>query len=167
MKNSKNLTFFTLTVLVLLMLLVSCDDGKTIYKHYEKFGESLEWYKKDVRKFEIDINENKHPYLFLLTIRVASGYMYDKAYVRITETDPQDNKISYDAGVPVRDEKGNFYGEKGFDIIDIEYMLDEKKEFPVFGKYTYEVQQMMDTADPLIFMMEVGLVVKDDGAKSK
>jgi gliding motility-associated lipoprotein GldH len=145
-----------------IMMLTACEDGKTIYKHYEKFGESLEWHKSDIRTFEIDIQENKHPFRFLLTLRVASGYMYDKAYVRITETDPSGNKVSYDVGIPVRDEKGNFYGEKGFDIIDIEYVLDEKKEFPVFGKYKYEIQQMMDNVDPLIFVMEVGLVVKDE-----
>ncbi len=161
MKMFKQLCGTTLLVFAFIVLLVSCGDEKTIYRHYEKFGESLEWYKQDIRKFEIDITENKHPYKFILTLRVASGYMYDKAYVRITETDPQGNKISYDVGVPVRDEKGNFYGEKGFDIIDIEHVLDEKKEFPVFGKYTYEIAQMMDNVDPLIFMMEVGLVVKD------
>lgn len=151
-----------LTATCMMLCLISCDQGKIIYKQYEKFGESLEWHKSDVRQFEIDISENKHPFKFLLTLRVASGFMYDKAYVRITETDPSGNKVSYDVGVPVRDEHGNFYGEKGFDIIDIEYVLDEKKEFPVFGKYKYEIRQMMDNVDPLIFVMEVGLIVKDE-----
>jgi gliding motility-associated lipoprotein GldH len=158
--NMKKYSFAAFIFLCLTML-NSCDDGKTIYKHYEKFGDNLEWYKSDVRKFEIDISENKHPYQFVFSLRVASGYMFDKAYVRITETDPAGNKVSYDVGVPVRDEKGNFYGEKGFDIIDIEYVLDEKKEFPVFGKYNYEIQHMMDNVDPLIFTMEIGLTVKD------
>ncbi len=154
-----------LVLVVFTLSQTGCNDVKTIYSEHQKFGEDYHWYKKDVKTFVIDVNQNSHPFEFVLDLRYASGYFYDKALLSITETDPSGESIRRDVEIAIRDSKGEFIGEKGYDIIDLEYVLDEKKAFPVFGKYTYEIRQVMPDVDPLEFMMEVGLVVRERSEK--
>jgi gliding motility-associated lipoprotein GldH len=160
--NLRTLSNRILLIFCMIMILASCQDSKTIYEEHQSFGEAYEWAKKDKKTFVIDVKENSHPVQMTLALRYASGYMYDTALLKITETDPEGNKISRDVDVRIRDEKGEFIGEKGYDIIDLEMVLDEKKVFPVFGKYTYEIEQTMPEIDPLIFVMEIGLIVRDE-----
>jgi gliding motility-associated lipoprotein GldH len=155
-----------LLIFVIALIFTSCNGSKTIFEEHQKFGEDYYWYQKDAKTFVIDVQENRHPFEFVLAFRCASSYLYDKAILQITETDPAGNKVRHDVDIQIRDAKGEFIGEKGFDIIDIEHVLDAKKEFPVFGKYTYDIRQVMPEIDPLQFCMEVGLIVRDvEGSK--
>lgn len=164
MKINDLRTFSNRILLIFGMIttLNSCQDSKTIYEEHQSFGDAYEWTKNDKKTFVIDVKENSHPVQMTLALRYASGYMYEKALLKITEIDPQGNKVSRDVDVQIRDEKGEFVGEKGYDIIDLEMVLDEKKVFPVFGKYTYEIEHTMPEIDPLIFVMEIGLIVRDE-----
>ena len=146
---------------IYLIMITGCDSRKVIYKEHESFGEDFYWYKKDVKSFVVDVKENAHPVELVLTFRYASSYFYDKAMLQIVETDPAGNTIRRDVELAIRDEKGEFIGEKGFDIIDLEFVLDGKKQYPAFGKYTYEISQVMPEIDPLEFAMDVGLIVRE------
>lgn len=146
---------------VFLIAITGCDSRKVIYKEHESFGEDFYWYKKDVKTFVVDVKENAHPLELSLTFRYASSYFYDKVLIQIVETDPSGNSVRRDVELKIRDEKGEFIGDKGFDIIDLEYVLDGKKQFPVFGKYTYQISQVMPDIDPLEFAMDVGLIVRE------
>ncbi len=157
--------FCLLILIVIALAQTACNDGKTIYSEHQKLGDDYNWYKKDIKTFVFDVKQNSHPFEFVLDLRYASGYYYDKALLTITETNPSGEKIRRDLEIAIRDAKGEFIGDKGYDIIDLEYVLDEKKDFPVFGKYTYEISQDMPDVDPLEFVMEVGLVVRERSEK--
>lgn len=143
------------------LLFFSCNNQKAIFDENQSFGEDLTWYQKDIKTFVIDIKENRHPYEFILNFRYASGYFFDKALLQMTETDPLGNKTRRDIDLVIRDSKGEFIGDKGYDIIDLEFVIDAKKEYKVFGKYTYEISQVMPDIDPLQFCMEIGLAVRE------
>lgn len=140
--------------------LLSCSDGRTIYEKHEKLSPDLEWLRSDVKTFTIDIQENARPVEFAIAFRCASGYAYDKMLVRMTEVAPNGEKLSSDIDIEVRKQNGDFYGDKGFDIIDITQVIDAKKQYPAFGKYTYTIEHRMPE-DKVDFAMEIGLIVRD------
>ena len=78
----------------------------------------------------------------------------------MTETSPSGKKQERILEIPVRDAKGEFYGEKGFDIVDIDMILDSAKTFDEKGKWTYAFEQAMDQVESLDFPMELGLTVR-------
>jgi hypothetical protein len=56
---------------------------------------------------------------------------------------------------------GKYLGEKGFDIIDLEQVIDREKEFPTFGKYTYTLSPVDNDEHGFPLIMEIGIVLKD------
>lgn len=136
-----------------------------MFSEHKELSEDYTWKKADTRTFEINVTNNAHPHELALTFRYATGYMYDKVLMKVTETSPDNNVVRRDVEIQLRDEKGEFIGEKGYDIIDIEYVLDAAKEYPMIGKYTYTIEQDMPDIDPLDFAMEVGMILRDKPKK--
>lgn len=153
--------FHILFILLAISGLISCNDQKTIFEEHQELSPDLEWRKADKKTFVIDIKENSHPVEFLIAFRCGSGYGYDRLPVRIKETAPDGTTISRDMDIQVRKPDGEFLGEKGYDIIDIEQMIDSQKQFPTFGKYTYTIEHMAPGVDVLDYALEIGLIVRD------
>ena len=87
-------------------------------------------------------------------------------FMKITEINPQGERTIRDVDFKVRDENGEFIGDKGFDIVDLEYVLDVNKHFPTHGDYTYTIEQAMPmNIETLHFAMEVGLILKEQKEK--
>jgi GldH lipoprotein len=96
----------------------------------------------------------------ILTFRCASGYAYRNILINMTETDPQGQKSERLLDIPVKQENGEFYGEKGFDIIDIEYAIDLAKSFDKKGNWSYSFTQVMPNIESIDFPMELGLILR-------
>lgn len=161
MKSMKLWAFSAL----LIFLISGCNDSNVLYSEHKELSPDYTWTKADKRIFEIDVPNNAHPHELALTFRYATGYMYDKVFMKVTETGPDNQSIRRDVEIQLRDKNGEFIGEKGYDIIDIEYILDAQKEYPTIGKYTYTIEQDMPEIDPLDFAMEVGLILRDKPSK--
>ncbi len=152
---------FSIVLIAIVTTLFSCTDKNIIFKKFEKFDD-LEWKKGDNKTFVIKIDDNRRPKQMTLAFRYATGYPFDKVMMKITEVNPQGERTIRDVDFKVRDENGEFIGEKGFDIIDIEYQLDANKHFPTHGDYTYIIEQAMpQTIEKLHYAMEVGLILKE------
>ncbi len=136
-----------------------------MFSENQSLSEDYTWKKSDIKTFEIDVTNNAHPHELALAFRYATGYMFDRVILQVTETSPDKTVVRRDVEIQLRDEKGDFIGEKGYDIIDIEYILDSQKEYPSIGKYTYTIEQAMPDIDPLDFAMEVGLILRDNPTK--
>jgi gliding motility-associated lipoprotein GldH len=155
--------FIAMNKLLILFISISClacNNANNLFEEHQKLSDNYEWKKDDKRTFTIEITDNSKPLELAVAFRCATGYMYDKALLRITEVGPQNTKMRYDVDVPVRNEKGEFFGEKGFDIVDIEYVFDRAKFYPGHGTYTYTIEQDMPEVDPLHYAMEVGLILR-------
>jgi gliding motility-associated lipoprotein GldH len=150
-----------LTAALIAIGLVACDGGRVLYSEYISVGEEYEWAADEPIRFDVEVTENKHAYELVLAVRVGSGYPYDKLLLHVTEQSPSGESVRRDVEVPVRNAQGEFYGDKGFDLIDIEYILDASKEFPVFGRYTYTVEPAMPEIDPVVYVVELGLILRD------
>ena len=150
-----------LSILLIVNGITSCSDKNIIFEEHQELSAEYTWRKDDIKTFVIDIQQNAHPYEFSIALRCASGYAYPNLPIRIKEVAPDGSTISRDMDIMVRDANGEFLGEKGYDIIDIEQIIDAKKSFPTFGKYTYTIQHMAPDIDVLDFPMEIGLIVRD------
>ncbi|MCC6599123.1 MAG: hypothetical protein IT223_00440 [Crocinitomicaceae bacterium] len=142
------------------LLFIACSGDEIVYKEYKELGSDVQWKKSDPRTFDIDIRDNSTPLKFILAFRYATGYMFDKVIIRMTENAPSGKKTIRDIEIPVRDSSGQFIGEKGFDIIDLEYVIDAEKNYPSHGVYTYTLEQAVPGVDPLHYAMEIGLILK-------
>lgn len=151
---------FFITVLIFSGI-TSCSDKNIIFEEHQDLSADYTWKKDDVKTFVIDIQQNAHPMEFSVALRCATGYAYPNLPIRIKETGPDGTVVSRDMDITVRDANGEFLGEKGYDIVDIEQVIDAKKSFPSFGKYTYTIQQMAPEVDVLDYAMEIGLIVRD------
>jgi gliding motility-associated lipoprotein GldH len=154
-----------LLFLLAILLFAGCKNKDVIFEEHKELSADYEWKKADTRTFSIDIKDNSKPLELAVAFRCATGYMYDKVFMRITEISPANTKHMYDVEIPVRNADGEFFGEKGFDIIDIEYVVDRVKYYQGHGTYTYTIEQTMQDVDPLNYAMEVGLILRQQPSK--
>ncbi|MEN9348145.1 MAG: GldH lipoprotein [Bacteroidota bacterium] len=138
----------------------SCTENQPLHSSWVKTGEDIQWSKSNILTTQLSIDENSKPVKLIAGLRVASGYAYDRLLVRMTQTAPDGKRTITDLDIPVKDAKGEFLGEKGFDIIDIEYEINPNFTFPMIGDYTYTFEQTTPNVDPLHFVMELGVVVR-------
>ena len=147
--------------LSMILCLSSCKPSDVLFEEFKKTEGDLEWKNSDRITINVPIKQNAHPYRFYIGLRYASGFRYEKMSIRMTEKDPEGTETKYDIDIPVRDEKGEFIGEKGYDIIDLEYLFNAKKNFPVHGNYIYTFEPNMPGVDKVDFIMEVGVIIKE------
>jgi gliding motility-associated lipoprotein GldH len=148
------------TALFFSVCLVACNGENIVFEEHKECSDNLEWRASEPVTIKIPVQNNSEPYQLFFTFRYATGYRFDRASVRIRETDPSGESLVYDLDIPVRDAKGEFIGEKGFDIIDLEYPIDLKKMYGMHGDYMYTIEQRMSGVDTLHFAMEAGLILK-------
>lgn len=146
-------------------MLSGCSDKNIIFKQYTKF-DNYEWKQDDPRTFTIHIDDNRKSKEMILSFRYATGYRFDKVFLKVTEIDPEGKRTMRDVDFRVRDEDGNFLGDKGFDIIDLDYVLDAHKEYPMHGDYTYTIEHVMpNKVQTLNYVMEIGLILQEQKEK--
>jgi gliding motility-associated lipoprotein GldH len=146
---------------ILLLLLAGCNSAKVMFEEHHSVGEDMTWETSEPITFEIDIKENKHPYEMAVAIRYAHGFPFNKLPIQMTETNPQGGSVRRDLEIMIQPKPGEYLGEKGFDIIDLEQIIDTEKEFPTFGKYTYTLVPVDNEEHGFPLIMEIGLVLKD------
>jgi len=151
----------SLIIYLIFSTMLACSDKKVIFEEHQELSAEYTWIKEDIKTFVIDIQQNAHPMEFSIALRCATGYAYPNLPVRIKETAPDGSVVSRDMDIIVRDEDGAFLGDKGYDIVDIEQVIDAKKSYPSFGKYTYTIEQMAPEMEVLDYAMEIGLIVRD------
>lgn len=155
-------TFF---ILLIATVFTSCDQRRVLYKEHISFGEEMIWNQTDAKVFKIDVRENKHPFELVIDFRYMTAYPYDKLLLEVMEIRPGGEKIRHDVDIPVREANGEFIGEKGFDIIDLEFVFESNLSYPSFGLYTYEIRQVMPEVEILPGVMEIGMILRDKESK--
>lgn len=138
--------------------LISCEQEGRIYSEHQELSPELEWLKKDVRTFKVPVTDNNIAYNLSLSFRFASGYQYETANVKVTETSPSGKEEVYEYELKVREANGDYIGEPGLDIWDSEHLVAANKKYDETGTYTYIIEQNTPN-DPLNFAMEIGVIL--------
>lgn len=141
-------------------LITGCQPEGRVYVEHKELSPNLEWLKKDVREFEVPIENADQPYNLSLAFRYANGYQFRVAKLEVTEISPGGKETVKEYELKVRDENGDYIGEAGYDIWDSEHLVEENKQYSETGTYTYRIEHTMPQ-DPLNFAMEIGLVLDE------
>lgn len=152
-------------LILALAFLNGCASSNTLFEEHQSVGEDLVWQPGEPITFTIDVKENKHPYQMSIAVRYANGFPYDRLPVFLTETNPNGESVRKDIEIIIQPKPGEYLGEKGFDIIDLEQVIDTQKAFPTFGKYTYTLIPNIDDPSGFPLLMEIGLVLRDPQQK--
>ncbi len=147
-----------LTILAVTASLLACQPENRIYIEHQELSPKIEWLKKDVREFKVPIEDNSIAYNMSLSFRYASGYQYQTANVKVTETSPSGKEIVKEYELKVRESNGDYIGEAGYDIWDSEHLVEPNKKYKETGTYTYVIEQNTPV-DPLNFAMEIGVIL--------
>jgi len=147
-----------LTTIAITAILISCQPEGRVYIEHQELSPEIEWLKKDVREFKVPISDNTINYDMSLSFRYASGYQYQTANVKVTETSPSGKETVKEYELKVREANGDYIGEPGYDIWDSEHLVEANKKYEETGTYTYVIEQNTPV-DPLNFAMEIGLIL--------
>lgn len=139
--------------------LIACQPEGRIFVEHQELSPQVEWLKDDVKTFEVPI-DSAGTYDMSLSFRYANGYQYRMAMVKVTEVAPSGKEAVYDYELKVRNEKGEYIGEPGYDIWDSEHLVEPGKSFSETGTYTYHIEHNMPT-DPLNYAMEIGVILDE------
>jgi len=150
---------------LIILLLMSCNSSKVIFEEHQSVGEDKTWQVEEPITFELDVKENKHAYELAIAVRYAHGFPFDKLPIYLIETSPEGESVRRDIDILIQPKKGEYLGEKGFDIIDLEQIIDSHKDFPTFGKYAYTLIPVDNGLDGYPLILEVGLTLKDPVSK--
>jgi len=147
-----------LTLLAISILLFSCQPEGRIFSDHQDLSPNLEWLKKDVRTFNVEIEENNIDYDMSLSFRYATGFQYQFAKVQVTEESPSGLIRVMEFDLKIREDNGDYIGEPGLDIWDSEHKVQSGIKLIEKGNYTYTISHNMAN-DPLNFAMEIGLII--------
>ena len=147
-----------IALIVLVTSLVACHSRDNVYTEYQELSPDVEWLKKDIREFKVPIENKSQHYNLSLSFRYATGYQFEIVKVKVTEVSPSGKEVEKYYDLKIKDAKGEYIGEAGYDIWDSEHLIEPNKNYEEIGSYTYKVEHIMPT-DPLNYAMEIGVIV--------
>lgn len=147
-----------IAILILAAGLIACQPEGRVYVEHKGLSPQVEWLKKDKREFKVPVDDNSILYNLSLTFRYATGYQFQVARVKVTETSPSGKESVNEYELKVREDTGQYIGEPGYDIWDSEHLVQPNKKYEEKGTYTYLIEHNMPN-DPLNFAMEIGMIL--------
>ncbi len=149
--------FSKILLLWSIVFLCACSSG-TIYDKSIKVSKDG-WYKNDMARFDLSINDSLETYDYYLNIRHTVDYRYSNLFVFFKTTYPNGN-ISRDTLEFVLANKSvKWYGKGWGDLKDISFPLVRSIKFPLMGEYTFQVQQAM-RVDTLEGITDIGIRIE-------
>ena len=147
----------TLIILALATGLVACQSEGRVYNEHQELSPKLEWLKKDSREFKVPIKDNSIAYNISLSFRYTTGYQYQTANVKVTETSPSGKVAVKEYELKVKEANGDYVGMQGLNIWDSEHLVEPNTKYEETGVYTYVIEQNTPV-DPLDYVMEIGVI---------
>ena len=130
-----------------------------VYKKYSTFS-NIEWRQDDIRKFTFQIKDTTYSHNIIIPVRYTYGYRNSDLRVKVIWEGPDGFSKVDEVSIPIRDSHGKFLGKGMGDIWDIEFPYKNGVTLKK-GTYTLSLQHQMNR-DPFPFVMEVGIVVKQN-----
>ena len=149
-----------LTVILFIAFFSSCSDT---YRDFQKVKD-MKWHRTDVKTFEVDIPEDGN-YDLYFAMRHSTGYPFTSIKILIAQINPEGEEYNKDAEFSIADENGQYIGEVTGQLWDIEEMFSENTPLKK-GKYTFKISHKMNS-DPVILIIDIGLIIKSNQEKAK
>ena len=150
---------YPILLAVFVILFFSCG-SKTIAESDISIDDHI-WKNNPPPEITLDVQSNSKPWQLNLWIRFNANLPIASIPVRIYEIAPDGSEISIDREIKLRDSKGELLGDKGLDIVDLEMIIDEQRNYPTFGRYRYRLEHRVETIEDLPGIMDIGLSLID------
>ena len=152
---TRQLTHFILILTI--TLLTSCGLSYT-YNEYVDISEA-KWFKNEVARFEVSINDTISYQDFYLSVRNDTEYRFSNLFVFLTTHFPNGNVTRDTIECVLADISGKWNGKGWGNIKDNKILLKSDLIFPAKGKYEFFVQQAM-REDTLRGIHSVGISIE-------
>jgi len=149
-----------LLYILLISFLISCYPEGRVFTEHQELSPDVEWLKKDIRTFEVPIENIEKLYNLSLSFRYVQGYQFQVLKVKVIETSPSGITKEYFHDLKVISDKGEYLGEPGYDIWDSEHLFQPNKKYTEKGIYTYTLEHNMPL-NPIILVMEIGMILDE------
>jgi gliding motility-associated lipoprotein GldH len=121
--KSKNMKWNLGVILIVFAAgIMGCNPNQIYNEHFET-GEGFQWFKKDKKVFNVNIEDATQKYNVYLTFRYATGFAKREAPVTLSQKTPGGATTTNDYALKIRDDKGDYLGEPGGDIWDSEHQI--------------------------------------------
>lgn len=144
--------------LLIALVLSACAPDNRVYKKRLDLSPNVEWKLDDVKAFTFEIQDTTLFYELIVDLRYITGFPFDLSILDAKFTAPDGSDFSHQYQLKIRKENGEYIGDPGLDLWDVEQVIEEKFKFEQLGKYTISFTHAMPI-DPLPYVLELGLVV--------
>jgi gliding motility-associated lipoprotein GldH len=136
------------TVLIATLLaatLMACDHS-IVYEENKPVASAV-WKENEPVKFEFEVADTNTLHNFYINLRNAENYPYSNIYVFVELEFPNGKKSTDTVECFLADPTGKWLGSGLGDIYDNRFLYQQRKQFPMVGRYRVNVFQGMRTAD--------------------
>ncbi len=103
-----------------------------------------QWNRKNLLKFQTEINDTVSTHNIYITIRIDGNYERRNLYIFSSILNPNNQEIKDTINLLLADEKGRWYGKSNLGGLYYNCFLYKKNViFPTKGKYTFILEQAM------------------------
>lgn len=155
MKFSK--IFFFASLLFIAVFSVSCISN-VIFDETISVEQSG-WYKNDIARFDVVIEDSVNSFDYYLNIRNTIDYRFSNLYVFMNTTYPNGNISRDTVEFVLADKSGKWFGNGWGEIKDNSILLVQGIKFPLKGAYTFQIQQAM-RVDTLMGISDIGIRIQ-------
>ena len=120
--------------------------------------EKNSWYKEDLAKFEVAIDDTLQTYDFYVNIRNTTDYRYSNLYIFLNTRFPNNNLSRDTIEFMLADIEGKWLGKGWGAVKENSILLSTNMRFPLKGIYEFRLQQAM-RVDTLKGISNVGIRV--------
>ena len=137
--------------------IMGCNPNRIYNEHFET-GEGLQWLKADKKTFNVNIEDASKKYNVYITFRYATGFAKTDAPVTLSQKTPSGELTSNNYALKIRDDKGDYIGEPGYDIWDSEHMILAEVNLEA-GTHQFVLEH--NNGEGTLFpVLDVGLIVE-------
>lgn len=120
--------------------------------------ENNSWFKDDLARFEVAIDDTMQAYDFYVNIRNTTDYRYSNLYIFLNTRFPNNNMSRDTIEFVLADIEGRWLGKGWGAVKESSILLSRNMRFPLKGNYEFKIQQAM-RVDTLNGISNVGIRV--------
>lgn len=129
-------------LLVGILILIHSCNFNSLYNETMAVDEKG-WYKDDLTRFEVTIEDTVKLYDFYINIRNTVDYRYSNLYIFMNTKFPNDNMSRDTLEFILADIEGRWLGKGWGSVKENSILISSDMRFPLAGTYEFKIQQAM------------------------
>lgn len=147
-----------ITIVLIALLLLSCDSNKVFDQYIEV--ENSTWKKENVAKFTVNITDTTNAHNLYINIRNKGSYAFSNLYLFVKIEGPDGNFSLDTVNCTLADKGGKWLGKGIGDLWDVKVPYIGGFKFAKSGDYQFSFEQAMRVENGLEGITDVGLRIE-------